>query len=113
MTPNFQQVIESIQQLPTSEQEKVLHWLEEKRKPRQTGENWQERTEKFWLALRWIDEHQAEYLGKWVSLDGDTLISFGDDAKQVYTEAKSKGIKVPFIEQVREKETSAYWGGWD
>ncbi len=36
MTPNFQQIIESIQQLPASEQEKVLHWLEEKRKPRLT-----------------------------------------------------------------------------
>ncbi len=113
MTPNFQQIIESIQQLPASEQEKVLHWLEDKRRPRLAGEDWQERTDKFHLALRWIDEHRAEFLGKWVCLEGDSLISYGEDAKQVYAEAKAKGIKIPFIEQVREVETSAYWGGWD
>jgi len=113
MTQNFQQIIESIQRLPANEQEKVLHWLEEKRKPRLTGEDWQGRTDKFHLALRWIDEHRAEYLGKWVCLDGDNLVAHGADAKQVYAEAKSKGIKIPFIEQVREVESFAYWGGWD
>lgn len=113
MTPNFEQVIESIQQLPTTEQEKVLHWLEEKRKPRPTDKTWNERIEKFHLAMRWIDEHRQEFLGKWVCLDGDKLISYGEDAKQVYVEAKSKDIKIPFIEQVREEEKTPFWGGWD
>ncbi len=113
MTPNFEKVIESIQQLPPIEQEKVLHWLEEKRKPRPTGENWNERVEKFHSAMRWIDEHRAEFLGKWVCLDGDKLISYGEDAKKVYSEAKAKGIEIPFIEQVREEETAPFWGGWD
>lgn len=113
MTPNFEQVIESIQQLPAVEQDKVLQWLEEKRKPRPTEENWNERVEKFHLALRWIDEHRLEFLGKWVCLDGDNLISYGDDAKQVYTEAKAKGIEIPFIEQVCEEEITPFWGGWD
>lgn len=113
MTPNLEKIIESIQQLPANEQEKVLHWLEEKRKPRRVEIDWQERNEKFHLALRWIDEHRQEFLGKWVCLDGETLVSYGEDAKKVYAEAKAKGIKIPFIEQVREKETSPYWGGWD
>ena len=113
MTPNFEKVIESIKQLPPVEQEKVWHWLEEKRKPRPTGENWDERTEKFRRALGWIDEHRREFLGKWVCLDGDKLVSFGDDAKKVYAEAKAKGIAIPFIEQVREAETAPFWGGWD
>lgn len=82
-------------------------------KKTETEIDWQERNEKFQKALRWIDEHRAEYLGKWVCLDGETLIAHGTDAKQVYAEAKSKGIKIPFIEQVHEKEPSAYWGGWD
>ena len=113
MSPNFEKVIESIQQLPLIEQEKVLHWLEEKRKPRPTGENWNERVEKFHLALRWIDEHRQEFLGKWVCLDGDRLVSYGEDAKKVYSEAKAEGIEIPFIEQVREEETAPFWGGWD
>lgn len=82
-------------------------------KKTRTEIDWQERNEKFQKALRWIDEYRAEYLGKWVCLDGETLIAHGADAKQVYAEAKSKGIKIPFIEQVREKEPSVYWGGWD
>ena len=82
-------------------------------KKTQTEIDWRERNEKFQKALHWIDENRAEFLGKWVCLDGEMLIAHGADAKQVYDEAKSKGIKIPFIEQVREKETSAYWGGWD
>lgn len=113
MTPDFEQIIESIQQLPPVEQEKVWHWLEEKRKPRRVNGNWRERAEKFRLALGWIDAHRAEFLGKWVCLDGETLISYGDDAKEVYREAKAKGIEIPFIEQVREEESAPFWGGWD
>lgn len=113
MTPNFEKVIESIRQLPPVEQDKVLHWLEENRKPRLAINDWQERNEKFRLAMRWIDEHRAEFLGKWVCLDGDKLVSYGDDAKQVYAEAKAKGIEIPFIEQVREEENAPFWGGWD
>lgn len=82
-------------------------------KKTQTDIDWQERNEKFQKALKWIEKNRQEYLGKWVCLDGDKLIASGDDAKKVYAEAKAKGIEIPFIEQVREKEPSAYWGGWD
>ncbi|MDQ3633882.1 MAG: DUF5678 domain-containing protein [Acidobacteriota bacterium] len=113
MTPNFEQVVETIQKLSAAEQERVLRWLEEKKRPREIENNWDERTEKFHLAMRWIDENRAKYLGKWVCLDGDKLISSGVDAKKVFAEAKAKGIKIPFIEQVREEETSPFWGGFD
>ena len=82
-------------------------------KKTQTEIDWQERNEKFQKALKWIEKNRQEYLGKWVCLDGDKLIASGDDAKEVYAEAKAKGIEIPFIEQVREKELSVYWGGWD
>jgi Family of unknown function (DUF5678) len=108
-----EKIIESIEQLPIIEQEKVWHWLEEKRKPRNSGENWNERIEKFRLARRWIDENRENYLGNWVCLNGDELVAFGKDAKKVYAEAKAKGIKIPFIEQIREAETAPFWGGWD
>ncbi len=113
MTLNYEQIIESIQKLSPQEQEKVLRWLEEKKRPREIENNWDERTEKFHLAMRWIDENREKYLGKWVCLDGDKLISSGVDAKEVFAEAKAKGIEIPFIEQVREEETSPFWGGFD
>ena len=79
----------------------------------QTEVDWKERNEKFQKALHWIDENRTEFLGKWVCLDGEILISHGDDAKQVYREAKAEGIEIPFIEQVREEESAPFWGGWD
>jgi hypothetical protein len=113
MSANLEKVIQSIQQLSAAEQEKVLRWLEETRKPQPVISNWQERTEKFHLALRWIDQHRQAYLGQWVCLDGETLVSNGSDARQVYKEAKAKGITIPFIQQVREEDATPFWGGWD
>ncbi len=52
MTPNFEQVVETIQKLSSAEQDKVLRWLEEKKKPQKIENNWEERTEKFHLAMR-------------------------------------------------------------
>ena len=75
MTPNFENIIESIQQLPAIEQEKIWYWLEEKRKPRPTEENWSERSEKFQLAMRWVEEHRGEFLGKWICLDGENSLA--------------------------------------
>jgi hypothetical protein len=113
MSANFEKIIQSIQQLSAAEQEKVLRWLEETRKPQTTTGDWQERTEKFHLALRWLDQHRQAYLGQWVCLDGETLVSSGEDARQVYKEAKAKGIAIPFIQQVREEDAAPFWGGWD
>ncbi len=68
--------------------------------------------EKFELARRWLDQYRQAYLGQWVCLDGATLISNGNDARQVYREAKAKGIVIPFIEQVREEDAAPFWEGW-
>ena len=113
MVTTSEQVIESIQQLPVFEQEKVWHWLAAKRKPRLAEENWAERTEKFRLALAWLEENRQAYLGQWVCLDGANLISWGADAKEVYADAKAKGCQIPFIEQVQAETTAPFWGGWD
>lgn len=107
------QVIESIKQLPSIEQEKIRHWLDDKRTPLRSNGNWQGRIEKFNAAMRWIEENSEQYLGKWVCLDGDKLISFGDDAKTVFAEARAFGIEIPFIEQITKRDNSPYWGGWD
>ena len=115
---------EKVVHLPPRAQEEALRQIEHIERQYQSqgngneenaqiGENWNARTEMFQLAISWIDEHRDEYLGQWVCLDGNKLIANGPDAKQVYRRAKAKGIKIPFIEQVREDETSPYWGGWN
>ena len=70
-------------------------------------------SEKFRQAQAWLAANRAIYLGQWVCLDGDKLVSHGADAKQVYAEAKAQGLATPFMEQVQAEETGPYWGGWD
>lgn len=113
MQPNVEQIIESIRNLPMPEQEKVWHWMDEERKPHSNGHDWSALAERFQRALRWIDENREEYLGKWVCLEGDKLISSGSDASEVYAEARSQGIKTPFIERIAEAQPLPFWGGWD
>lgn len=113
MQTNAENVIESIRRLPLPEQEKVRHWMEEQHRPGPSNGDRNGGAEKFRSAMRWIEEHRDEYLGQWVCLDGDKLVAHGSDANTVYSTARSKGIDIPFIEQIRVDETAPAWGGWD
>lgn len=62
--------------------------------------------------MKWIAENRDQYLGQWVCLDGDELVSYGEDAIKVHREAKNKGIEIPFVSQVREEETH-YMGSFE
>ena len=74
------------------------------------GETLEEQLARFRKAQGWIREHRAEYLGQWVVLVGDQLISHGFDSRQVGAAAKAAGIEVPFITLVRE-EPKAFMSG--
>ena len=120
MQTTFEQAVEVVNSLSAEDYEKFREWMQENSpnaeqlKPKYPialdWEKWRERTEKFNRALRWIEEHRAEYLGQWVCLDGDRLISYGKDAQKVYEEAKRAGIEIPFIEHIVEEEPF-YIGG--
>ena len=59
----------------------------------------------------WMVEHQAEYAGEWVFLDGDRLIAHGNDPLRFKEIAFSQGIETPFIVRI-PKETGPSMGGW-
>lgn len=61
--------------------------------------------------LNWIKEHRTEYVGEWVALKGDVLISHGSNGLEVYEKARSAGIKNPFLAQI-ESEDELPFGGW-
>jgi len=63
MTPNFEQVIQSIQKLPLPEQEKIRQWLEEKSKSN-GAENWQAKAEHSAKSLGWLNENRQKFLGQ-------------------------------------------------
>lgn len=59
----------------------------------------------------WIEEHRAEFAGEWVALDGDTLLSHGLDGRQVYADARAKGVRVPFVVHLESLDEMPF-GGW-
>ncbi len=61
--------------------------------------------------LLWLNTHRDEYLGQWVALDGDQLLSHGTDAFEVAQAARAAGVKDPFIAQVDPPEEFPF-GGW-
>jgi predicted DNA-binding antitoxin AbrB/MazE fold protein len=53
----------------------------------------------------WLKEHEHEYLGQWVALDGDVLLSHGLDAIAVRDAARQKTDRTPlFIRIPQEPE---------
>jgi Family of unknown function (DUF5678) len=61
--------------------------------------------------MAWVAEHQEEYAGQWVVLDGDRLIGHGDDPVPIVEKARQEGIDRPLIMHLR-KETGPFMGGW-
>lgn len=103
------EVIEAINNLPSSEREKIRRTLETERNDQ--GAREQHEIEQYKLSRKWIGEHKEEFLGQWVCLEGDELIAHGSDALEVNRRAREAGIKSPFIVQIIE-EPKNFTGAW-
>jgi len=67
---------------------------------------------RFETELRWIAEHQEEYAGKWVALDGDVLLASGSSAREVYEVVdRLTGATIPLVVQIQPKNSLPF-GGW-
>lgn len=114
MQTTFEQIIEAARQLSPEEIEKLGEWARQQQIVRseanEKNAEVEEEIRKYKAATKWIDEHRQEYLGQWVCLDGEVLISRGTDAVEVHKEAKAKGIEIPFVVQIVE-EPEYYAGG--
>ena len=107
-------LIEKIQSLPPekiAEVEDFVDFLRERTRLASPEETKAAGSNKARISMQWVREHRDEYLGKWVALDGDRLLASGDDAKEIYQEARRQGVDCPFITRVVE-ESEAVWGGW-
>lgn len=116
MQPTFEQAMELINSLPASEFQKLSEWMlakqEEQTQTAADQTDVQAEIQRFRLAMKWIDEHRAEFAGQWVCLEGDRLIAHGTDVLTVHAEARAAGIKAPFVEQVLD-EPEYYLEGWE
>jgi hypothetical protein len=61
--------------------------------------------------MQWLTEHRVAYVNQWVALDGDQLLSSGENAREVYVRGREAGIDLPFIVFVEPLDTPPF-GGW-
>jgi hypothetical protein len=107
---SFEQALEVVKTLPTADKRRLQQWLaaDEHMQPSANGE--------IKLAyprereMRWLSQHEAEYAGQWLALDGDRLVSHGTDPRKVFAEAQAQGVADPFMAFAESDEPAM--GGW-
>src|SRR2546425_9586248 len=109
----FEQVLKAIISLPPEERARIREWLadEERERSGQTERDGTQPVLRREREMRWLGEHEAEYAGEWVALDGDRLLSHGSNARKGYAEAHAAGVEVPFVAYA-EDPNDFQWGGW-
>ena len=53
-----------------------------------------------YAEMQWIRENAGRYLGEWLALEGERLISHGSTLKEVDAEARSRGVEEPLFYHV-------------
>jgi predicted DNA-binding antitoxin AbrB/MazE fold protein len=59
----------------------------------------------------WLRLNGPGYAGQWVAVEGDQLVSHGDNAKVVLQQARAQGVQHPLLMQI-PKEPPLPFGGW-
>jgi predicted DNA-binding antitoxin AbrB/MazE fold protein len=63
------------------------------------------------IEQEWLNEHEHEYRGEWVALDGNVLLSHGSDAVAVRDAARRKTNQIPLFVRIPE-EPELPSAGW-
>jgi Family of unknown function (DUF5678) len=112
---SFERVLEAVKALPAMDKRRLRHWLMEDER----AQPYAEENGEIKLAylrereMRWFadEQNRAKYGGQWVALDGDQLLSHGENLRQVYAEAKAKSVKSPFTGYADPLDAPPF-GGW-
>lgn len=62
----------------------------------------------------WLRQHQNDYRGQWVVLDGDRLVGHtpdGDTLVAIVEQARSEGVESPFVHFINE-DSEPIWMAW-
>ena len=111
MTPNADQAIKLLRQLPLPEREKVRRWIQETNgNASNVAKGLNEMQGRFQRSMGWIDSNRQDYVGMWVALDGDELLAFGRDGKEVRAEASAKTDATPLMHLVTLSEIEPFAG---
>ena len=53
-------------------------------------------------SRKWLKQNSSKYIGKWIVLDGEKLIGFGDDPRPFVEQARKQGVKMPFVKFIND-----------
>ena len=59
----------------------------------------------------WLRAHAGEFAGHWVALDGDRLLSHGENGREVLEQAWRQGVEEPLVVRI-PNEPELPFGGW-
>lgn len=107
VTAKLQEILDAVQTLPPDDRQALREFLDKAPEDNSNGAS----EEMCAAEMRWLAKHEAEYAGQWVALDGDRLVAFGTDPKQLYAESRAAGVPNPFLAYA-ENPHQAQWGGW-
>ena len=111
----FDEVLAQVDQLPPSEQQKLYKMLSAKlsrsdSRARDKHAPLIVENPDFTREMEWLNEHRAEYAGRWVALSGEHLIAHGASAKEVYAAADTAGVEQPFVTRVDDPHAPPFAG---
>jgi hypothetical protein len=62
--------------------------------------------------MTWASHPDAQFIGKWVVLQGGQVLASGPDPRQLYEDARAKGDSSPFLIFISPDEQEPFAGGW-
>jgi len=112
---SFEQVLEVVKTWPVMYRRRLRHWLmaDERAQFLSSDNDETKLAHPREREMQWFadEQNRAKYGGQWVALDGDQLLSHGENLRQVYAEAKAKGVESPFTGYVDPLDALPF-GGW-
>lgn len=72
-----------------------------------TTQTWKDHT----ADMEWLREHEHEYQGEYVLLDGGQLIAHGTDLSAALKEAAAKGCPEPLVYFAPIDDGTIFWSG--
>ncbi|HEX5085650.1 MAG TPA: DUF5678 domain-containing protein [Blastocatellia bacterium] len=111
--PTFEQALAVVKSLPLEDKQRLRQWLieEESKLAGQNGADAPQSALHREKEMQWLNEHEAEYAGQWLALDGDRLLSHGEDPHKARAEARAMGVETPFV-VFAENPDEYFTGGW-
>lgn len=62
--------------------------------------------------MAWIAQPDPRFIGQWVVLLGDRVLTSGSSARAAFDQAKAQGVEVPFLVYVSPHRNEPFAGGW-